>query len=472
MEMSDIATKFPTIDVVNEGEEEEEEETTDNNTTLLVTEETPLTADKIEAIVEKKIEETFLMRRGQARTPFQKAIRSVIAHLTEAPTNFHQATTYLHIETNEGVIENKSKLRSLMLFFSIIIVLMQFVAVQSLVIGGTYPSCLQNSQCRTDGQYCKCFGKQIVGICDYCDSENTLRLIEKNYDVPAKDAILSLFLKSSSSTENATKLLANICASPVNVYIEAFCEKCWNRHDRKVNNNSELKTVASNSVLLWSDFITLIFVCIIVSLTIVGELKDIQLCRYAIENAGGNKNVQCSTIINLLLIIRQWAFLPMLGATTPILVLFHGSDSLSICFNAVAVLFLCEVDNIAFYVGLGELTRAQIEEHGRVELTKDEIEGLSALKLGCIGSLVILTIALIMIGNVYPQFYGEGYEWYRLLFFQSPLWVGCNLMELCDNRNPCREKMRRFLFEFFRGFVGVTFTFIYTESFGVVLQCS
>ena len=45
----------------------------------------------------------------------------------------------------------------------------------------------------------------------------------------------------------------------------------------------------------------------------------------------------------------------------------------------------------------GELTRAQIEEHGRVELTKDEIEGLSALKLGCIGSLVILTIALIMI---------------------------------------------------------------------------
>ena len=36
----------------------------------------------------------------------------------------------------------------------------------------------------------------------------------------------------------------------------------------------------------------------------------------------------------------QWAFLPTLVSSVPTLVAFKGGDSLSVCFNTVAVLFL------------------------------------------------------------------------------------------------------------------------------------
>ena len=42
---------------------------------------------------------------------------------------------------------------------------------------------------------------------------------------------------------------------------------------------------------------------------------------------------------------RRWVFLPMLSLTVPLLVMIKGGDAMSVCFNTVAVLFLCDIDH-------------------------------------------------------------------------------------------------------------------------------
>ena len=45
---------------------------------------------------------------------------------------------------------------------------------------------------------------------------------------------------------------------------------------------------------------------------------------------------------------------------------------MSVCLNSVAILFILELDNVLFAVGLPERVRARVETEGRVELTDEE----------------------------------------------------------------------------------------------------
>ena len=51
------------------------------------------------------------------------------------------------------------------------------------------------------------------------------------------------------------------------------------------------------------------------------------------------------------------------------------------CFNTVAVLFMCETDNLAYLFGLPEQTRARMESVDKVELDQPAAARLSRLKL-------------------------------------------------------------------------------------------
>ena len=54
--------------------------------------------------------------------------------------------------------------------------------------------------------------------------------------------------------------------------------------------------------------------------------------------------------------------------TITFLVGYKGGDALNVCFNTVVVLFLCETDNIAYAVAVGERSKSRFEELGRVVL--------------------------------------------------------------------------------------------------------
>ena len=57
--------------------------------------------------------------------------------------------------------------------------------------------------------------------------------------------------------------------------------------------------------------------------------------------------------------LRRWVILPSLNTISGFVVVYKGGDAVSVCFNTVAILFLCGIDNIAFEVGLSERLRAR-----------------------------------------------------------------------------------------------------------------
>ena len=80
--------------------------------------------------------------------------------------------------------------------------------------------------------------------------------------------------------------------------------------------------------------------------------------------------------LQFLNLMRMWTFLPALLMTVLSLCIFTGGEALSIVFNTVAVLFMCEIDNLAYFVGLVESVRARVEHAGRCDLTPMQAKDL------------------------------------------------------------------------------------------------
>ena len=86
------------------------------------------------------------------------------------------------------------------------------------------------------------------------------------------------------------------------------------------------------------------------------------------------------------------------------LVLNDGGRVKEVCLNTVAVLFLLEVDNMAFLHGLGERTRMEAEEHAGARVTDDDLKTINAVKLVCI---------LAIPGVVFAGLLGGRHVWSR-----------------------------------------------------------
>ncbi len=67
-----------------------------------------------------------------------------------------------------------------------------------------------------------------------------------------------------------------------------------------------------------------------VSTSIVGELKDIELCVLALDKGGDRIPDLIRKSLFVLHAVRRWVFLIALGYTVPLLVLFQGGDALSV----------------------------------------------------------------------------------------------------------------------------------------------
>ena len=74
-------------------------------------------------------------------------------------------------------------------------------------------------------------------------------------------------------------------------------------------------------------------------------------------------------------------------------------SALSVCFNAIALLFLCDIDNIAFVLGLSERVRARVEDAGRVELSEVEAAALVRTKSVHVGLIVCCLLVAVSVGT-------------------------------------------------------------------------
>ena len=184
---------------------------------------------------------------------------------------------------------------------------------------------------------------------------------------------------------------------------EDICERCTNA--------GELWTVVQAQrdrieIMVTSDWLALIMAAIVIASVVFGEVRDILLCVFAIETIHERREIHHGWrfAIGLLNMLRLCGFLPFLLGAVMMLVLVRGANVLAVCLNAVAVLFLVELDNLVFSHGLGEETRAEAEEFGRVPVNADYRRRIDVIKHMClltIPSAICWAVSLMSVRGAY-----------------------------------------------------------------------
>lgn len=384
---------------------------------------------------------------GQGLEP---VIRSVFAHLTEAPTNWHQAVTFFLVSADPQDAQTKYEV-PWMFTASWFMVLVQCATAMAVLVSTLTPSCITSDQCPT-GTYCQ------VGFtyrCQYCGSnvplygqldEDGIGTYNNVFDANFRGYNLTLVAEVCQDPwatscaricpEGSDKFIGDaegrscdqICTdrsaggsmdyfdSPpreklrlgfdnggnwLQTYdtprIHEWCNSCVHGATGDVDSLTQWGLLKSNvRAMGLFDWASLLFSCFIVGFQVVGELKDIELCRLAIAHAPADA-LSCGWLFGLqaLGFFRRWVFLTLLTMIVPLLVVYRGADALNICFNTIAILFMTEIDNVCYGFALGERTRARIEEAGRVELTSKETEGLLWMKMIHVFLVVITCILAV-----------------------------------------------------------------------------
>jgi hypothetical protein len=178
----------------------------------------------------------------------------------------------------------------------------------------------------------------------------------------------------------------------------AWCHACVHPVDGSVRELTKNSFVQANlRAMLAFDWITLMLAALVVVVTVVGELKDILLCEIAVRNAElqGTLSAAFRAGLKAQILARHFIFLPAMVAAVPMVVAFKGGDALNICFNTVAIVFMCEVDNLCYQLALAERSRRRVEHAGRVTLTDADAVALARTKM-----VHLFLLWLCIVGNV------------------------------------------------------------------------
>lgn len=219
--------------------------------------------------------------------------------------------------------------------------------------------------------------------------------------------------------------------SPLPVeYVQNWCSACVSMASQRVDEFQENDRIAENRAAMSSfDWTTLILASLFLSLAAVGELKDIYLCSIAaaknLGDAGLSKGE--ARIFMLIGAIRKYTFLPALVGAISILVTNIGGDALSICLNTIAVLFLFDVDNMAFAYLIDEKLRHKIELDGRVELEDDDTRRLHCIRYAY-AILISPAVICSVVGGM-PQFFAAAPAFFAV-------WLASCICEIATLRDP------------------------------------
>ena len=137
------------------------------------------------------------------------------------------------------------------------------------------------------------------------------------------------------------------------------------------------------------------------------EMRDAMLCEIALRDISQKREVPCGwgLAIGGLSFARYYVFLPYVVYSVMKLVLSDGGRVRDVCLNTVAVLFLLEVDNLAFLHGLSERARMEAEENaGARQVTDAELRTMDAVKIVCVVAIPSVVFVGILGHNLVDQF--------------------------------------------------------------------
>ena len=272
--------------------------------------------------------------------PDQKTIEKTLNVIaTREPTSFHQATIYFGLRD-----DTPPRRKYGFLAISIGIVSLQSFVTTAFAFGTMHRTCSNSSEC-SRGLYCE----EGKGSCAYCGGGTGHR--------------------------------------------EGDCED--QAHDVWKDRVDAMRA---------QDWTTLALASIVVAFAVFGEIRDAMLCDIALRDIAKRRKVPrlWRASFGALNHMRLFAFLSSIVSSIVGLVLNEGGNVKDICLNTVVVLFLVEIDNLAFNFGLGEVSRMEAEEHGRVSLGTRDLRSIDVIKALCI-IMIPLTILVLVASTSFSQ---------------------------------------------------------------------
>eukprot|EP01043_Picozoa_sp_COSAG02_P052420 COSAG02_NODE_5643_length_4159_cov_7.496798_1_plen_529_part_00 len=408
-----------------------------------------------------------------------ESTEDAIARLKETPCNWHQATVFA-CSTEDPLDKDLRKRAPTMLCFSAFFVLLQLLTVISVLVDTIWPPCdSNNDQCLYPGTFCEPRGLGY-SRCAYCgnyspikyqyDSETDLiynqmmidgwvseerfggfnmTTVEATCRDPRLSASIFPWVHAATcyDDDDLPEFKQVVCPGASELgepspryeeYVHAFCNGCVRpavvgeppRVQEYTGNVLAQSNIRRMSPADWAAYL---FCSGLIALAVVEELKDINLCAFSISEAQEKISPVARAWLQGLNIVRRWSFLPSLSMVIVALVANQGGSALNICFNSVAMLFSCEIDNVAYRVGLPEAIRSRVEVAGRFKLTASHSAFLWRSKIVHLSLLpvviIITTIAFLWsgmtaLGYIYALFLVAGvieeldYEWGSRLQFE------------------------------------------------------
>ena len=110
--------------------------------------------------------------------------------------------------------------------------------------------------------------------------------------------------------------------------VASWCQTCVHPVDYTVDQMTPQKLLNDNVGMMGPfDWGALAFATFIVSFSVVGELKDVELVSIAIRHSAHKLSPQLRFFFSFLGGMRRWLFLPALVMTTPIVVIIEGATN-------------------------------------------------------------------------------------------------------------------------------------------------
>jgi len=343
--------------------------------------------------------------------------------------------------------------RHRMLGCASILVVLQVSLMHQLLFSVEHRSCSSSSDC-VRGTSCSEVRRQrreanACAACDRLESKAERLRIQKEcfeiFDSAEKLAAYDandvevwprvFFEEKGSGEEYAPK-----------VFVE-FCAGC-------VDNDGTYKpftfTMRHNVRAMRSgDFLALLVCAIAVGLTVVGELREIKVCNVAQRRIfATTKHRRWGHVwFAFLNALRAYLLIPHVIAAVPRLALMEGSDTISLVFNAISVIFITELDNLLTQRILSPSTVSALEKHARVFGSREDLRYLAVTqKVFVVGVVVVIFLSLfaevrVQVGAslflAYVGVYLEGLA--ELLFYDSeqPLLSRIIFTTCCGGRDCC-----------------------------------
>ena len=297
---------------------------------------------------------------------------------TREPTSFHQATIY-----NGLVRPNTPAWRRYgLLAASIGIVLLQCFVAGGFSIGVSMSSCSEISECGR-GMYCE------EGMCDWCEERH------KSCCLPNATDTCAVREGRASKLDEKDR--------------ESMCAACTTSKGFETYPDIQRDRVDSMRL---QDWLALFLASLVVAFAVFAEMRDAVLCHCALRDISQVPR-GWRFAIGGLNFCRNFVFLPCVVLSVMELVLADGGRVRDVCLNTVAVLFLLEVDNMAFLHGLSERVRMEAEENaGARHVTNDELRTIDAIKIVC-----VVLIPCVVFSGV------RGYRlmWGNIVYVAAPL---------------------------------------------------